>query len=79
MFKRYIDLTIDEKINAKSWVRHSFGKHIGRHLIFMTKLGVAVNLYFQQNIDCPYSKEATLFRRNWPQVLQKKMNNYINK
>ena len=74
-FISYNDLTIDEKINVKSWVCHSFEpydkEHI--HLLFFARLGVAVNAYYQQNIDCPYSKEATLFKRNWPQTLQEKI------
>ena len=74
MFKRYQDLTIHEKINAKSWVNHSFEPYDKehKHLLFMTRLGVAVNAYFQQNIDCPHTKEAELFRRNWKQTLNNK-------
>ena len=74
MYKRYQDLTINEKINVKSWVAYSFDSCDPTHkyLLYFARLGVAVNKYFQQNIDCPYSKEATLFRRNWKQTLMNK-------
>ena len=74
MFKRYQDLTIDEKINVKSWVCHSFEKADKEHkyLLFFARLGVAVNTFFQQNIDCPCTKEAWLFKRNWKQTLNNK-------
>lgn len=58
MYKRYQDLTIDEKINVKSWVNYSFENYDRehKHLLFFARLAVAVNKFFQEHIGYPCIK-----------------------
>ena len=65
----YRDLSINEKINAKSWVSVLLGN---ANLYMNTAICVSFSSdNVIKNIDCPFTGEALLFRRNWNIIIDK--------
>ena len=62
----YRELTIHQRINVKSWVRHDIPIPCVYHSVLLYDTGLPHQL--ADNIDMPCDRESRLFRRNWPQI-----------
>jgi len=64
----YRELSIHQRINVKSWVRHDICVTCVYHsvLLYDTEPGLPHQL--ADNIDTPCDRESLLFRRNWQHI-----------
>ena len=59
----YHNLTIHQRINVKSWIRHDIPVVCVYHSALLYETGLPCQL--ADNIDTPCDRESLLFRRNW--------------
>ena len=59
----YHNLTIHQRINVKSWIRHDIPVVCVYHSALLYETGLPCQL--ADNINTPCDRESLLFRRNW--------------
>ena len=78
----YKELSIHEKINVKSWVKHNMNEYLDKHfgkkvfeIVLIPHILIHQNTYNKSMLRCkdyPCTKETLLFRSNWKSLPENK-------